>query len=408
MTAPVAPLVIAAHGTRDQGGVAACRALTDLVREQLTGVDVSAGFVELQIPSLEHAVASALTRSSGNGVVVVPLMLGRAAHVQNDIPAAISAGRASWPQADVVYSAHLGADPRLLSVNLERAQQALGDWSPNDTTVVFVGRGSHMPEANAEHVRIGRLLQERANFAQVVPAFIQVSKPSLPEGLSQALACGSRRIVVLPNFLFPGRLRNWTWQQSEAWVRANADVQVRVAEVIGPCAGLAAVVADRYLESAPRLSGSTGAPVYLSGLDVRGRDVLVVGGGKVADRRIPGLLAAGASVRLVSPVATQRLRELSERGDVRWEQRGYEARDLDGAWFAMATTDDPAVNAAVAAAAEARHTFCVRADWAPGGSAWTPAVGHAEGLSIAVVGDRTPLRSARARDVALRAVRGMD
>ncbi|HBX79863.1 MAG TPA: uroporphyrinogen-III C-methyltransferase, partial [Propionibacteriaceae bacterium] len=42
--------------------------------------------------------------------------------------------------------------------------------------------------------------------------------------------------------------------------------------------------------------------VYLSGLVLKDRDVLVVGGGQVAERRVPRLLAAGAMVRLVSPV----------------------------------------------------------------------------------------------------------
>ena len=63
--------------------------------------------------------------------------------------------------------------------------------------------------------------------------------------------------------------------------------------------------------------------------------------------------------------------------ELRWTARPYRDGDLDGAWYAIACTDDPAVNAAVAAEAERARVFCVRADDAPAGSAVTPAVGRA-------------------------------
>ena len=53
--------------------------------------------------------------------------------------------------------------------------------------------------------------------------------------------------------------------------------------------------------------------------------------------------------------------------------RDFRDGDLDGAWYAIAATDDPAVNAAVVAEAERRRIFCVRADIAREGTAVTPA-----------------------------------
>ena len=64
----------------------------------------------------------------------------------------------------------------------------------------------------------------------------------------------------------------------------------------------------------------------------------------------------------------------------------------------FAATDDPEVNARVAAAAESRHTFCVRSDDARGGSAWTPAVGHHGSVTVGVLGNREPRKSAALRD----------
>jgi uroporphyrin-III C-methyltransferase/precorrin-2 dehydrogenase/sirohydrochlorin ferrochelatase len=136
---------------------------------------------------------------------------------------------------------------------------------------------------------------------------------------------------------------------------------------------------------------------YLLGLRLRGRRVLVVGGGAVAARRVPRLLTAGADVLLVSPSVTPALEELAAHGRVSWRRRPYQAGDCAGAWLVIACTSAPEVNAAVAEEAEAARTWCVRADDAAGASAWTPAAGTAGGTSVGVLsGD--PRHSAAIRD----------
>src|ERR1700755_692664 len=101
---------------------------------------------------------------------------------------------------------------------------------------------------------------------------------------------------------------------------------------------------------------------YLLGLRLEGRRVLVAGGGGVASRRVPALLDAGADVLLVSPKVAASLEGLAAAGRIRWAARNYQPGDGDGAWLICACTDAPPVNAAVAAAAEAQRTWCVRAD----------------------------------------------
>ncbi|MGN0063104.1 MAG: uroporphyrinogen-III C-methyltransferase [Nocardioides sp.] len=142
-------------------------------------------------------------------------------------------------------------------------------------------------------------------------------------------------------------------------------------------------------------SARTPAP-YLSGLVLADRLVVVVGGGHVAQRRVPALLAAGAVVRLVSPEVTPALEGMGTEIDL--VLREFAETDLDGAWYAVAATDDPAVNASVARAAEERRIFCVRSDHAVGGSAWTPAVGRHGSITVGVLGNREPRRSAGLRD----------
>jgi uroporphyrin-III C-methyltransferase/precorrin-2 dehydrogenase/sirohydrochlorin ferrochelatase len=143
-------------------------------------------------------------------------------------------------------------------------------------------------------------------------------------------------------------------------------------------------------------------PTYPSGLRLAGRKVLVVGGGNVAQRRVPTFIAAGADILLVSPEVTPAIEGLVGSGEVTWSQRGFEDADLDGAWYVMAATDDVEVNERVSLLAEQQRIFCVRADDAYAATAFTPAVGTHDGVTVAVMGsaaaDRNPRRSASIRD----------
>ncbi|MCR6690210.1 uroporphyrinogen-III C-methyltransferase [Cellulomonas sp.] len=132
-------------------------------------------------------------------------------------------------------------------------------------------------------------------------------------------------------------------------------------------------------------------------LDVRGRRVLVVGGGPVAARRAARLVADGADVHVVAPEVGDDLAALVESGEVRWTARGYAAGDLDGAWLAHTATGVRAVDDRVAADAEAAHVWCVRADDAAASLAWTPAVARAGDVAVAVTAGGDPRRSATLR-----------
>ena len=146
------------------------------------------------------------------------------------------------------------------------------------------------------------------------------------------------------------------------------------------------------------MGGVADFPPYPSGLRLAGRRVVVVGGGHVAQRRVPQLIAAGADVVVVSPEVTPAIEGLADAREITWHARGFEDADLEEAWYVVAATDDRGVNEQVSAGAEQRRIFCVRADDATRASAWTPAVGRHAGVTVAVLGNREPRRSAAVRD----------
>jgi uroporphyrin-III C-methyltransferase / precorrin-2 dehydrogenase / sirohydrochlorin ferrochelatase len=142
---------------------------------------------------------------------------------------------------------------------------------------------------------------------------------------------------------------------------------------------------------------------YLLGLRLTGRRVTIVGGGRVAARRIPRLLESGADVTVISPELDPAVAALAAAGRVSWTRRGYAPGDCAGAWLVGAFTSDPGVNSAVAEEADEAGTWCVRADDAASSSAWTPASGRSGNVQVGVL-TGSPGETARIRDAIVAAL----
>src|SRR5687768_8569674 len=97
-------------------------------------------------------------------------------------------------------------------------------------------------------------------------------------------------------------------------------------------------------------------PAYPVGLRLTGRRVVVLGGGQVAQRRLPALIAAGAEIVLVSPDATPSVEAMASAGEIRWERRPYAEGDLADAWYALIATPDVEANERASAEAERTRT----------------------------------------------------
>lgn len=82
-------------------------------------------------------------------------------------------------------------------------------------------------------------------------------------------------------------------------------------------------------------------------IGLQARQTVVVGGGHVAARKVEGLLAADARVKVISPAIVPELQQLVSSGKISFTQRAYQNGDLEGAYLVIAATDDLAVNHAV-------------------------------------------------------------
>jgi precorrin-2 dehydrogenase/sirohydrochlorin ferrochelatase len=140
----------------------------------------------------------------------------------------------------------------------------------------------------------------------------------------------------------------------------------------------------------------SGYPIVLDGDAIV---AVVVGGGRVAERKARALLASGARVRVVAPVISPTLRELAlSTPRCSLVERAYEAADLHDATLVLAATDQREVNARVTDDARRCGRLVNVADDGGAGDFVTPAIHRQGDLLIAATAGGVPAVAARVRD----------
>jgi precorrin-2 dehydrogenase/sirohydrochlorin ferrochelatase len=141
-------------------------------------------------------------------------------------------------------------------------------------------------------------------------------------------------------------------------------------------------------------------PLYPAFLNLKGRLCVVFGGGKVAERKVAKLLAAQARVRVISPAAGNLLLQWAADGQIEWVNRSYASGDAAAAWLVFAATNDPEVNRAIAAEAEAAGRLVNVADDVARCAFTVPASTRQGGVQVAISTFGTdPAKAKRLREL---------
>lgn len=137
-------------------------------------------------------------------------------------------------------------------------------------------------------------------------------------------------------------------------------------------------------------------PVFF---DLRGRSVLVIGGGRLALEKVNGLLAADARVTLVAPSLSDELEALCKAGEIEHLARDYRPGDMQGRALVMAASDDPSGNGALQADARAIGVPLNAADDPANCDFILPAVVRKPPLTLAIsTGGGSPAMARRVRE----------
>jgi len=222
------PLVLVAHGSRDEAAHTAVGEIADAVRAALPEVPVRIAYVDVRSPTVADAVAGL------PGAVVVPAFLASGYHVRTDLPAQLhDCGAAS---ERFVVTPAIGPDPLLARATVRRLAEA--GWRLGDA-VVLAAAGSSDQAALAEVRAAGRMLAAEVG-RKVRVGFVATAVPRVDELVTELRAAGERRIAVASWLLAPGIFHT-------RLASAGADV---VAAPLGAHPDVVAAVVARYTSAA--------------------------------------------------------------------------------------------------------------------------------------------------------------
>jgi sirohydrochlorin ferrochelatase len=215
-------LMLVAHGTRKQQGVAMIGDLAEQVSETL-GQAVHVSFVDVLGPTPSDMLAQ-----MDEPAIVVPAFLSRGYHVTSDIPTHVDASG----HPDVTVTEALGPGPQLVRVLADRLIES--DWR-HDDSVILAAAGTSEPGAQRDLHTMATGLSAITG-SRVELAFAATGTPRVPEAVESLRRRGAGRVVVasylLSEGLFQDRLRD-----------SGADV---VTEPLGTHPGLVRLIANRF------------------------------------------------------------------------------------------------------------------------------------------------------------------
>jgi sirohydrochlorin ferrochelatase/(2Fe-2S) ferredoxin len=244
-------LLILGHGSREPGANLEFEAVVETYRRLRPEFCVAYGYVELAAPALGDAL-DALARQVDQ-VLVLPVFLFAAGHVKNDVPLALERARLRHPQVRFTAAPALGVHPALVELAFARAQDALEHArDPGKTAVIMVGRGSSDPDANADFYKLARLFAEGRGLGWVQPCFIGIARPRFEETVELIARTRPERIVVLPYFLFGGRLLEKLREMILTFQARNPWIAIELAPHLGADQRLFQLIDERVRDGGER------------------------------------------------------------------------------------------------------------------------------------------------------------
>ncbi|MBS3760059.1 sirohydrochlorin chelatase [Halodesulfurarchaeum sp.] len=228
------PVLLAGHGSRREESNEQVREVAAALESRL-GERVKPAYIELTEPLIHEGITELAPEV--DSITVVPLSLFAAGHVKNDIPLVVQHARQQYPEVEFAYGSNLGARPEMIEIVADRIDAAAGnmtaDPKTDDVAVIFVGRGSSDPDANAEAYRLARFVQEGRAFSRVEPTFIGITEPRLEQTLTEVPRHDPDAVIVMPYMLGNGVLTQRINDKAETFDAKHPTIETATTDVLG-------------------------------------------------------------------------------------------------------------------------------------------------------------------------------
>ena len=244
-------IVLAAHGSRDPAAIREVEALVSLMRKRAPEHDISHGFLEFAVPTIDAGVKASID-AGAQRVVMLPALLLAATHAKNDMPGELALLKRKFPGVEFHFGAPMDLHPLLLRLAQQRIVEAESlakrTTKRADTCLVVVGRGTSDPDANSEVSKLARMLEEGLRFGASFVCYAGTAEPAVDAGLRSAARLGCERVVVFPYFLFDGVLVKRIYAAADELQTRHPELEVLKAGYLGPHEDVAAVFLERARE----------------------------------------------------------------------------------------------------------------------------------------------------------------
>ena len=243
------PLLMIGHGTKDETGRQSFLDFAAIYQGLDTSRLVLPCFLELTEPTIQEGVDRCVEQGYTD-LSVLPILLFAARHNKFDVTNELDRARQRHPQVKFHYGRHFGITTGILDLWRSRlAKLDQPQWKRSQTVILFVGRGSSDPDANADVCKLARILWEGSGYSTVETCFIGITHPRLEEGFRRARLYQPKRIIVLPYFLFTGvlvkKIFDITAQQQEQY----PDIPMTCLPEMGLHPQMFSILRERELET---------------------------------------------------------------------------------------------------------------------------------------------------------------
>ena len=248
--APAVPVVLVAHGTKDERGRDELRALRDAVGRDYAA-PVRTGVIEYPADGLQPVftaladAASDARAGGGNEVRLVPLLLFPAGHARDDLRVILRGAGRLHPDVRWRCMPLLRPAAPLIAALGARIAAAEARSGMHAEAIVLAGRGTSSAHANRRLPGIVCARLHRLDGRPVVHAFASLSPPATDQALEELYARGVRSAVVAPYLLNAGLIAQRIGEQACEFAARHADFRLLLADHLGLHPAVIAYVATR-------------------------------------------------------------------------------------------------------------------------------------------------------------------
>ncbi len=243
------PLLLVGHGTTDNDGRQSLLDFAQIYQDLDQSRPVIPCFLELTEPNIlsgiERCINAGYTELS-----VLPLLLFAARHNKFDITNELDKAKIKYPQLKLHYGRHFGITSEIITLWRDRLTHLKNLTANNsDTVLLFVGRGSSDPDANSDVYKLARIVWEGSGYSTFEVCFIGITHPRLEEGFRRATFYQPKQVIVLPHFLFTGKLVKKIFDITNQQQEKYPDIQFNCLSEMGLDSQLFTILRHREIET---------------------------------------------------------------------------------------------------------------------------------------------------------------